>query len=217
VILHIGIMAKAPVPGLAKTRLAPLLGLEGAADLQRVLIWRALGTACAAAPHAVTLFTEGDPDHLFWRDCNAAFGVPCLAQQGSDLGQRMRHAMAALLEHSPHAILIGTDCPALGEQEIQRADSSLRNARLVFVPAEDGGYVLIGASASAPFVFQGITWGGEEVMRQTRDAMRGAGWQAGVDWLELPALWDVDLPADFRRAVATGLLPHVRPLTVALN
>lgn len=207
--LQIGILARAPVPGLAKTRLAPLLGTEGAADVQRVLIWRALGTACAAGPHTVTLFTDGDSEHLFWQDCTTAFGVLRIAQQGKDLGQRMHHAMATLLEDSPHAILIGTDCPALAAEDLQRADRDLRRRRMVFIPAEDGGYVLIGASTLASFVFQDISWGSEGVMTQTRDAMRGAGWQAGVDWVELPPLWDVDRPADFQRAIAAGLLPGV--------
>ena len=47
--IAIAILAKAPIPGFAKTRLIPALGPEGAALLQARLIARTLATACAAA------------------------------------------------------------------------------------------------------------------------------------------------------------------------
>ena len=56
----IAVLAKAPQPGIAKTRLIPALGAEGAAALQGRLIERAVATACAAAIGPVTLWTTPD-------------------------------------------------------------------------------------------------------------------------------------------------------------
>jgi uncharacterized protein len=72
----------------------------------------------------------------------------------------------------------------------------------VFVPAEDGGYALIGLSRNDARVFEGINWGGTEVMAQTRERLRGLGWR----WHELDTLWDVDRPADYQRLLQSGLL-----------
>lgn len=207
----VGVMAKAPIPGEAKTRLIPLLGAVAAADLQRELALRALATAIGAAPGAVTLFTAGDGNHPFWRECRAAFDIAVAPQQGTDLGARMRHALSALLRGHARALLIGTDCPALGPADLAQAATMLCDTRMVFAPAEDGGYVLVGAREVEPAAFEGIAWGEASVMRDTRAALTAVGWQAGIDWTELPERWDLDRPDDFHRASAAGLLSPQRP------
>ncbi len=213
----IGVMAKAPVAGAVKTRLIPLLGADGAADLQRTLCRRALATACAAAPGAVTLFTAGDDERGFWAECRAGFGMPVAVQRGADLGARMFDALSRLLEHSAAAVLIGTDCPALTRADLARTRTRLASARMVFAPAEDGGYVLVGARELARAAFHGIAWGEDSVMRDTRRALLALGWRAGVDWQELPLLWDVDRPADYVRARAAGLLDAPAPVGAGLR
>lgn len=202
----VGVMARAPVAGEAKTRLIPLLGADGAAQLQRELTRRALALACAAAPGAATLFTTGDEGHPFWVECRAAFDIAVAPQRGADLGERMLHALSALLHRYPRALLIGTDCPALRAEDLQQAATMLGAARMVFTPAEDGGYVLVGAREVHAPAFKGIAWGESGVMRDTRAALAAAGWRAGLDWEELPTSWDLDRPEDFERASAAGLL-----------
>jgi hypothetical protein len=84
---------------------------------------------------------------------------------------------------------------------------------MVFTPAEDGGYVLVGASFLAREAFRGVPWGSEEVMSRTRENLAELGWRKGQDWVELPTEWDVDLPRDAERAINLGLLalpPNVR-------
>lgn len=199
-------MAKAPIPGEAKTRLIPLLGAVAAANLQRELTLHALATATGAAPGAVTLFTAGDEDHPFWLECRAAFDIAVEPQRGADLGVRMLHALSALLRRHTRALLIGTDCPALRAEDLAQAATLLGAARMVFTPAEDGGYVLVGAREVHAPAFKGIAWGEAGVMRDTRAALAAAGWRAGLDWRELPTSWDLDRPEDFQRASAAGLL-----------
>ncbi len=201
----IGIMAKAPIAGYAKTRLIPLLGAAGAAALQRELTQRSLQVACAAAPGRVTLFAAGaalnDP---YWSDCARRHGVPVVAQQGADLGLRMHHALGHLLRRDAGALLIGTDCPMLTSTHLLAAGEALGAARMVFIPAEDGGYVLVGASAPCRSAFENVSWGSDSVMQATRDALRRLSWQRDRDWVELETLADLDRPEDVARAVAAG-------------
>jgi glycosyltransferase A (GT-A) superfamily protein (DUF2064 family) len=79
---------------------------------------------------------------------------------------------------------------------------ALDAARMVFTPAEDGGYVLAGARRGGlePSCFSDVAWSTAQVMDQTRQRLRQAGWLPGRDWREMPALWDVDTPADYLRA-----------------
>jgi rSAM/selenodomain-associated transferase 1 len=205
----IGIMARAPVAGAAKTRLIPMLGADGAADLQRELTLRTLATASAAAPGAVTLFTAGDAGHPFWSECVERFGVTLAAQQGEHLGERMWHALATLLRTHRRALLIGTDCPVLQSQHLRDLDAGLQRARMAFIPAEDGGYVAVGAREPAAVAFGALDWGSPQVMPQTRAALDGIGWRAGDDWHELATLWDVDRPPDLQRAFDSGLVATI--------
>ena len=69
----------------------------------------------------------------------------------------------------------------------------------MLIPAEDGGYVLIGLRQPEPAVFANMTWGSATVFEQTRQRLR----DTGLSWHELPALWDVDEPVDLARLAIT--------------
>src|SRR5258708_35758934 len=71
----IAILAKAPLPGLAKTRLAPVLGADGAANLQARFIAHTVTTAQSAALGPVTLWVAPDPHHPVFRAIAAPLGV----------------------------------------------------------------------------------------------------------------------------------------------
>src|ERR1700736_6036983 len=91
----IAILAKAPLPGLAKTRLAPVLGADGAADLQARLIERIVTTAQAAAVGPVTLWATPDHHHPVFQTIAALLGVALAVQPDGDLGTRMMAAITA--------------------------------------------------------------------------------------------------------------------------
>ena len=91
----VAVLAKAPIPGYAKTRLIPLLGPEGAARLQGRLIERALATAVAAGIGPVTLWCAPDAEHPFFQRAPGARGVALAAQPDGDLGARMLAAFEA--------------------------------------------------------------------------------------------------------------------------
>lgn len=203
------VFARAPRPGAVKTRLIPLLGAEGAAALHARLVERTLETARAATFRQIQLHGTPDINDPFFSFCAGHFAVALAAQAGGDLGARMLAAFEAALATHPRALLLGSDCPALTARHLRRANRALREgADAVFVPCEDGGYALIGLQRAEARLFDGIAWGGENVMADTRTRLTGLGWR----WRELETLWDVDRPDDYRRLLACGLLEATRML-----
>lgn len=194
------IFAKAPRPGTVKTRLIPLLGERGSAALQARLTEHTLATARAARIGPIELWCAPDCDDPFLRSCGLRYGVPLKPQSGSDLGARMLAALSHALETASRAILIGTDCPAITARHLREAERGLQEgADAIFIPAEDGGYVLIALSRCAPALFSDIEWGGADVMNETRGRLSALGWR----WRELEPLWDIDRPEDYQRLLAS--------------
>jgi rSAM/selenodomain-associated transferase 1 len=193
----VAVFARAPQPGTVKTRLIPALGAVGAARLQRRLTLHALAVAREAAIGSVTLWGAPDGRHRFFRALRRCGAVTVCRQSGGDLGARMAAAFAA---HDGPLLLIGSDCPALQATHLAAAAGALFEERqggndAVFIPAEDGGYVLVGLRRPQPRLFAGVEWGSEQVMVQTRQRLS----DLALRWVELPTLWDVDRPADLAR------------------
>lgn len=190
------VFAKSPVPGYAKTRLIPVLGAQGAADLQARLIRRTVDLAVGSALAPVSLWVCGATGREFFATFQHAVGGRILLQTGSDLGARMGYALEHALQDAEFAVLIGSDCPVLDVTHLEHACAVLAaGADLTLGPAEDGGYVLIGLRRFDPLLFDAIAWGSSTVLEQTRERSRRLGWTCG----ELPLLWDVDRPEDLER------------------
>jgi rSAM/selenodomain-associated transferase 1 len=197
------VFTKAPQPGSVKTRLAPLLGVEGAAALHRRLIAHTLEQAASAGAGPVELWCDPDCTDAFLDACARRYGASLHAQNGADLGERMLRAFVSALRISRSAVLVGTDCAVLSSQHLHAATDALTAGdEAVFCPAEDGGYALIGLARCDAALFNGIRWGGPDVMAATRVRLR----EAGMRWTELATLWDIDRPEDYQRLVAGGHL-----------
>src|SRR5712664_3204663 len=190
------VLARAPQPGKAKTRLIPALGKAGAAALHRRLVLHCLRAAADARIGPVELWCTPDTSDPFFRECQRSLGVSLYAQGGGDLGARMQRAFESALARASRAILVGSDIPALSAQYLRDADQALgRGDDAAIGPAEDGGYVLIGLSRCDPELFRDIPWGGPEVLAETRRRLATLSWRSS----ELPVLWDVDRPGDLER------------------
>jgi len=193
----IAILAKAPLAGLAKTRLASELGPEGAAALQARFIERTVDTARRAATGPITLWVAPDREHPVFQTLSALLGVRLERQPEGDLGERMRVALAG----GP-TLVIGTDCPALTADHLRAAADVLRSGvDAVVIPVEDGGYALIGLGRPEPRLFADMTWGTPTVMAETRRRLT----RLGLTWREPARLWDVDTIADLERMRSEGL------------
>lgn len=190
----VAILAKAPVPGLAKTRLVLRLGAAGAADLQARLIVRTVETAIRAAVGPVCLWCAPDAEHLVFVDLAARHGIALRAQVEGDLGQRMHAVVAAETMRAP-VLLVGVDCPPLTAEHLRVCAAALRSHDAVLVPAEDGGYVLVGLRGPDARVFEDIAWGGPDVMADTRRRLT----ERRLSWCEPFVLWDLDRPEDLDR------------------
>ena len=186
------VFAKAPVPGLAKTRLAPALGADGAAALAARMLRHALAQATAAGLGPVALCAAPDTTHPALREAAAACGATLAAQGEGDLGERMHRAFSRHLALHGAALLMGTDAPALDAARLREAAQALQQHDAVFVPALDGGYALVGLRRPDARVFTGMRWSHAQVMADTRQRLR----DAGLRWAELPAVADVDEPDD---------------------
>lgn len=205
----LNIFAKAPIPGRVKTRLAPALGISGAAALHRTLVEYAIQQAKQSAIGTVELHCSPTTHFAFFNDCRRRYDVELKPQIGNDLGERMSNAMYSTLRSADFSILIGADCPALSAEDLAAARSALRQGNeAVLVPAFDGGYTLIGLRCFSSTLFSNISWGGSDVYAATCDRLRNLGWR----WKELEPRWDLDRPGDLARLKAMNL-PLFAPFT----
>lgn len=202
----LAILAKAPLPGRVKTRLIPRLGAAGAAALHEALLRQTLETAVAAtAPASITLWTALEHRHDFFRQCRSHFGIRLRPQPRGDLGARMHAALAAMPRPG---LLIGSDCAMLDAALLQRCQAALAMANCVLLPAEDGGYALVGMQRADRRLFADIDWGSERVMVQTRSRIATLGWTCAC-----PAtVWDIDRPEDLDRLATLPNAAHWQAL-----
>ncbi|ARU89200.1 TIGR04282 family arsenosugar biosynthesis glycosyltransferase [Pseudomonas sp. M30-35] len=192
-------LARAPRPGQVKTRLIPALGPEGACDLQRRLVERALSR-----------LGDGFSQRFLWLDDGPDTALQALAEQhgwtvveqpAGDLGERMRCITALGLVESDAVMLIGNDCPALSADYLMQARAALVDTPAVLGPAEDGGYVLLGLRQNDSRLFSNMPWGTDEVLRLTQARLAEMEWRYQL----LPVLWDVDRPEDLPRLASLGI------------
>lgn len=188
------LFARFPVAGKVKTRLIPALGADGAAALHRRLVLRTFRTARALCPlRSVELeirLTGDDTNPMqHWLGESGL----CRSQCEGDMGQRMAGAFAdSFREGSPATVIIGSDCPALTPAILAAAFDALQSRPVVFGPATDGGYYLVGLTRPIPELFQGIAWGTEAVLAQSLAILS----RTGIKPARLPPLADVDRPED---------------------
>src|SRR5262249_39058401 len=158
-----------------------------------------VATACAAAVGPVTLWAAPDETHPAFQALGAQHGVTLASQDDGDLGARMLAAVAAAAGPCP---VIGTDCPAPTTETVRNAaDIVGGGSDVVIIPADDGGYVLIGMRKAQPALLSDMRWSTPGVMDETRRRLR----QLGLAWQEPVTLWDVDVPGDLERLREVGL------------
>ena len=203
---HVVVFAKAPVAGLAKTRLIPALGPQGAANLARRMLSHAVQQAVAARLGSVELCVTPDTLHPEFEQLAQRHGLALTHQGPGDLGARMHNAFNRVLQDHPAALLLGTDAPAVDATVLAAAARALKRADAVFVPAHDGGYALVGLRKACPDLFQDIAWSTPDVMAQTRRKALAA----HIRWHELAVVHDIDEPVDLVHVPKGWVLPAAR-------
>ncbi|WP_347173589.1 TIGR04282 family arsenosugar biosynthesis glycosyltransferase [Polaribacter uvawellassae] len=89
-------------------------------------------------------------------------------QEGKDLGIKMQNAFQSGFNDSyENILLIGSDLPDISKEIIDSAFEKLENNDVIFGPAEDGGYYLIGLSKMIPSVFEDKPWSQSDLLNVT--------------------------------------------------
>lgn len=190
------VFARYPQPGRCKTRLIPALGAERAAELYGEMVRRTLWQCdelrrLSADPVRIVIEYDGAS-----REDMASFvgaDRELAAQSSGDLGERLAHAARMAFDAGAQRLaIIGTDCPALTADILQKALEALERCDLVLGPASDGGYYLIGLSRFHAELFESMPWSTDRLLAQTLKTAERIGLTVEL----LPVLDDVDLPED---------------------
>jgi rSAM/selenodomain-associated transferase 1 len=189
----LAVMSKAPRPGKVKTRLAPVLGFEGAAEINvcflRDTTRNIAEVAAAGGAAGLVCYTPVGDEEAF--DHLLPHGFSLIAQRGDAFGERLLAAAEDILSCGFGAVcLIDSDSPTMPQQALTQAvrDLARPGDRVVLGGSDDGGYYLIGLKVAHAEPFENITWSTGSVYAETVAQVRAT----GLELVELPVWYDVD-------------------------
>ncbi|HEX6470383.1 MAG TPA: TIGR04282 family arsenosugar biosynthesis glycosyltransferase [Streptosporangiaceae bacterium] len=182
------IIAKEPVPGRVKTRLSPRYTPEQAAELAAAALADTLEAAARTRAARRTLALSGTPGA--WLPP----GVRVVPQRGDGLDERLAHAFTDAYDGRP-VVLVGMDTPQVTPALLAMAAGALRAHDAAFGPATDGGFWLLGLREPDPSLIAGVPMSRSDTGRIQLARLADAGLSVAL----LPALTDVDTPADVER------------------
>lgn len=196
---HLVIFARAPQLGRVKTRLAGEIGATAALRFYRLTLERQIRRLTSDRRWTVWLFVTPDDcrRHRAWRGISPS---RVLAQGSGDLGQRMKRPFR-LLPAGP-VVLVGSDIPAMRSRHVARAFALLGRHDLVFGPASDGGFWLVGSRRTRPLprsLFDAVRWSTAHALADTLATIPAPYRTGSADTLD-----DVDDAEDLRRFEAAA-------------
>ena len=216
----LGLFAKKPIPGQAKTRLAATTTPAWAVQVAEAALRDTVGRLAGIDAERVLGYTPVGAEPYFADLVHEQFVLQ--PQSAGDLGHRMAAFLAAQFQQGAgKAVLLGTDSPTLPVEFIEEAFCRLEHADVVLGPATDGGYYLVGCAGKVPPIFEGMTWGGSSVLADTVRRLADAAWRLAL----LPPWYDLDTLEDWqmlvghvkamRRAGFDPGVPHLEKLIAA--
>jgi rSAM/selenodomain-associated transferase 1 len=187
------LFAKDPVAGQVKTRLSSLLDNSTTLSLYHHFLRDSIEKVCSVAEVDRFIGIASDPQTSYFGDVSRSHSVQLFVQEGDNLGDRMRRAFEdRFKEGYERVVIIGADSPTLPTAYIDQALQSQKE--VVIGPSTDGGYYLIGMQGKVTDVFEGVSWGTDQVLSETLNALKDQRAEAEL----LPVWYDVDLPEDLR-------------------
>jgi rSAM/selenodomain-associated transferase 1 len=213
----IAIMAKASIPGRAKTRLVPPLTFAEAAEFNTAFLKDVAANIAAAAAeipiHGFAAFGPPQTAAFFTSTLMSPIGL--IEAWHPNFGDCLFTAIQAMFDRGHNAaVVLNSDSPTLPTSllaETARLLACLGDCA-VLGPSRDGGYYLLGMKAPHRRLFEGVAWSTERVAAQTR--ARAA--EIGLPMHILPEWYDVDdaqslqlLRAELDGTVAID--PNLRP------
>lgn len=207
------IFAREPLAGTVKTRLArDLRSDQAATDLHAAMLADVLASAATLDDTRLLLFWALKSGAVPTFSTLARMEI--FEQQGEDLGARMANAFdRAFARGCESCCIIGSDSPDLPLEYIRQAFGLLERdeAQVVFGPAEDGGYYLLGLRHVPQRLFEDIAWSGPEVLRTSLERAGVCGLRTAL----LPPWRDIDTTDDLD-AFLKRPARHTAPRTLAL-
>ena len=186
------IFQKNAVLGKVKTRLGASVGDEKALEVYRWLTDYTHQQVKGLTVDKFLFYSDFIPAHL---DQNLD-GYQFEVQSGDTLGERMSNAFAFLFAKGYKSVaIIGTDCPYLKTEDLNKAFMHLSDTDLVIGPAKDGGYYLIGMRQFFPEIFKNISWSTDRVLEQTLNQADSI----GIEYEFLKILSDIDTLEDWQQ------------------
>lgn len=189
------IFTKSPILGQVKTRLQPAYTPEQSLKLHEYLVLKTLSLSRQLNNIDTELCCSPNRNTSFFLQCENEYPVSLGNQQGEDLGERMAFSFSVALQKYNKVVVIGTDCPSIDQDYLEKAFLALDDNDAVIGPAFDGGYVLLGLRIFSPDLFSEIDWGSNQVFQQTRKKLDNLGWS----YHELAIMHDLDRPEDVNR------------------
>jgi len=206
------VVAKAPQPGVSKTRLCPPLTPDQASRLAAAFLHDTLSNV-ALAGLSPRIVCRGTTEQQKLRRLVGP-QTQVSIQSGAGLGDALDAAFRQGVADGFAAVaVLGADSPTLPALVIREAFAALTDDNDVALgPAEDGGYYLLAARRLYPWLFRDMPWSTDGVASETLRRCQALGLRTHV----LPAWYDVDdaaslaiLRMDLRRLPVTTV-PHTR-------
>ncbi len=158
------LFCRSPEAGKVKTRLAKEIGHHQAFLVYKFLLEKIIKEV-KDLEIPLAAYLEGN-EKVFSESLDIDFEIR--AQSSGDLGDRMQNAFQVEFHEGYGSIvLFGADIIGLSKRDIEDSFSKLDSADLVIGPARDGGYYLIGMKYPNAGIFEGIQWGGPDVLNET--------------------------------------------------
>jgi uncharacterized protein len=168
--------------GKVKTRLAKTIGDEGAFEVYKELVEITEKATSTIDLDKVIYFSDAIVETKWEKtEKRVQFGV--------DLGARMKNAFSEGFELGYESIiLIGSDLPDISNTIIENGFNELENNEVVFGPAQDGGYYLIGMNQLYANVFKDKPWSQSNLLKITLEELE----QNNINFSLIETLNDID-------------------------
>lgn len=201
----LGIVAKQPLLGTVKTRLARTTSPEFACCVAEAFLEDSLDRLEAVEATRVIVYAPADAADYFAQMSKGRYEL--MVQTEGDLGDRLRGFFACARQQGyVRMVAIGTDSPTLPVEYVAQAFRLLDTHDVVIGPACDGGYYLVGTGTKDVDLFRDIPWSTPGVLTETLRRVS----QASATFALLPPWYDVDTADDW--AMLRG---HVRAMRLA--
>lgn len=176
--------------GKIKTRLAKTIGNEGAFQVYKHLV--------EITENATEKLNV--EKHIYFSDVIIEEKWPKTSkftQKGVDLGQKMQNAFEnGFIDGFEKVILIGSDLPDISPEIIEKGFKALNGNEVVFGPAEDGGYYLVGMTKRHYSVFTDKQWSTSTLLAATLAGLK----ENKIGFSLLETLNDIDTIDDLKKS-----------------